>query len=98
MPELSSFRLGRANRLRRLGANVVLWLHHEAERRDLVPCEFGDGEELDLADARAVAREWRRQLRLWAAYNPEEVLALKAGATALGLALVVLILIARAVN
>jgi hypothetical protein len=42
--------------------------------------------------------EWRRQLRLWAAYNPEEVLALKAGAVALGLALVVLLAVVGALG
>jgi hypothetical protein len=77
---------------------VVLWLHRQADRLDLIPSEFGDGRPVDLQDPRAVVGEWRRQLRLWAAYNPEEVLALKAGAVALGLALLVLLAVVGALG
>ena len=82
----------------RAGARLVLWLHRQAERADRVPSEFGDETPVDRADARAVAREWLRQARLWAAYNPEQMFALKVGLTALGLALLVLILLVGAIR
>jgi hypothetical protein len=89
-------RLARASgRLQRAGEEAVLWLHRRAERMDLIPAEFGAESEVDETDARSVIREWLRQARLWAAYNPEEMLALKAGAAALGGALLVLVLVIR---
>jgi hypothetical protein len=92
-------RLARASgRLRRAGEDTVLWLHRRAERLDLIPPEFGQEAEIDAADARAVAREWVRQARLWAGYNPEQMLALKAGGVALGGALLVLVVLIGALG
>jgi hypothetical protein len=88
----------RAGRVRRLAGAAVLWSHRMAERFDLVPTEFGEDRSIDPRDAGAVVREWLRQLRLWAAYNPEELLALKAGAVALGLALAILIALVGALG
>lgn len=89
---------GHGGRLRRLGENLVLWLHRQADRWDLIPAEFGGEAPVDQADAAAVAREWLRQLRLWAAYNPEEVLALKAGGAVLGAALLALVILVAALR
>jgi hypothetical protein len=83
----------RQGRLRRTGERLVIWLHAEAQRRDLVPTEFGEREPVDETDAGALVREWMRQARLWADYNPEEMLALKAGAVGLGAALLVLVIL-----
>jgi len=88
----------RPGRLRRMGDRLVIWLHREAQRRDLVPAEFGEREPVDEADARALVREWTRQAQLWADYNPEELLALKAGAVGLGAALLVLIILIGAIR
>lgn len=85
-------------RLRRAGEDAVLWLHRQADRMDLVPPEFGQEAEVDDHDAGSLLREWTRQAKLWAAYNPEEMLALKAGAVALGVALFVLIVIIGAIR
>lgn len=84
--------------VRRLAAAAILWLHRQADRLDLIPSEFGDETPVDTRDPWAVAGEWRRQLRLWAAYNPEEVLALKAGAAALGAALIILAVVIGAID
>jgi len=84
--------------LGRVAGRTVLWLHGLADRHDLVPFDFGKEAEVDTADPRALAREWWRQARLWADYNPEEMFALKAGALALGLALIVLIVLVGAVG
>jgi hypothetical protein len=86
------------NPMRRLAANAVVWLHDRAERMDLVPPEFGDAEPVDRGDAVSLIKEWLRQARLWADYNPEQVLALKAGAAALGFALLVLVALVRAIR
>jgi hypothetical protein len=88
----------RPGRLRRMGERLVIWLHREAQRRDLVPAEFGEREPVDETDAAALVREWTRQARLWADYNPEEMLALKAGAIGLGAALLVLVVLIGAIR
>lgn len=85
-------------RLRRAAKQSVLWLHAQADRFDLIPAEFGQEAQVDTASARSVAREWLRQLKLWMAYNPEEMLAIKAGVAALGVALIVLVVIVGAVT
>jgi len=87
-----------SGRLRRAGEGAVLWLHRRAERLDLIPPEFGREAEVDAGDARAVAREWVRQARLWAGYNPEQMLALKAGGAALAGALLVLVVLIGALG
>lgn len=97
-PSPDGFGARAATRLRAELERLVLWLHRQAERRDLVPVEFGDETAVDPDDARAVAREWLRQARLWAAYNPEEMLALKAGAAALGAALIALVILVAAIR
>ena len=89
---------GGRSRLRRAGDATVLWLHRLADRFDLVPTEFGRDTEVDDTDAGSIAREWRRQAKLWADYNPEEMFALKAGAAGLGLGLVVLLMLVGAVR
>ena len=71
-----------ASRPARLRDTFTLKLHSLAVRLDLAPQDFGDAGPTDLTDARAVRREWLRQIRMWAAYNPEDVFALKAGVTA----------------
>lgn len=74
-------RVGRVRaRLRRNMDRLVLWAHRRLDRLDLVPDEFGKESPVDETDADAVRAEWRRQLELWIAYNPEEVFALKIGA------------------
>lgn len=88
----------RGNPLRRPVEKIVVWLHAQADRMDLVPTEFGDADPVDRDDAASLVREWLRQARLWAAYNPEQVLALKAGAVALGIALLVLVALVRAIR
>lgn len=85
-------------RVRPVGARLVLWLHHQAERLDLVPTEFGDETPVDREDAASLAAEWLRQVRLWAGYNSEKMLALKAGAGALGVALLLLIVLIGAIR
>lgn len=82
----------------RLRDSTVLWLHRVAERRDWVPPEFGDDNPVDTSNAGSVLREWIRQGNRWAGHNPEEILALKAGAAALGVALVALIVVVRAIG
>jgi len=77
---------------------LALWLHGQAERFDLVPTEYGQEVQVDPADARSVAAEWLRQGKLWAAYNPEQVLALKVGAAVLGLVLVALAMLAGSIR
>jgi hypothetical protein len=88
----------RENRLRQAAETAVIWLHAQAERMDLVPTEFGDEAPVDRGDPRSLIKEWRRQARLWAGYNPEQVLALKAGAVALGVALLVLVALVGAIR
>lgn len=97
-PRPLSLRQRLGARTRVAGARIVLWLHRQAERLDLVPAEFGDETPVDPSDGGALAREWLRQARQWAAYNPEEMLALKAGAALLAAALVALILIVAAIG
>ena len=58
--------------------------HRIADRFDRLPNEFGKNGPVDETDAGAVLGEWRRCLRLWADYSPEEVFALKWGAALLG--------------
>lgn len=84
--------------LRPHGQKTVLWLHRQADRMDLVPPEFGAERSVDREDAESLVREWLRQARLWAGYNPEQVLALKAGGVALGIALLVLIFLVGAIR
>ena len=81
-----------------LSETAVLWLHRQAERLDLTPPEFGQEREVDPTDGGAVRREWVRQAKLWAGYNPEQMLALKAGAVALGIALLVLVILVGAIR
>jgi hypothetical protein len=88
----------RDNVLRQGGERAIIWLHAQAERMDLTPTEFGDEGPVDRGDARSLVREWLRQARLWAGYNPEQLLALKAGAVVLGGALLVLVAIVRAIR
>jgi len=95
---LRGFLDGAVRRLRPSAERLVLWLHRRAERMDLVPPEFGQEAEVDETDAGSLAREWLRQAKLWAGYNPEEMLALKAGAVALGVALLVLIVLVGAIR
>jgi len=66
---------------------AVLGAHALAVKLDRLPEEFGRETPVDESDPKAVAREWLRQLRLWVAYNPEEVFAIKvwAGVGVLGL-------------
>lgn len=85
-------------RSNRAWERAVLWVHRQADRFDLIPAEFGREAEVDDTDAGSIAREWRRQARLWADYNPEEMFALKAGAVGLGLGLVVLLMLVGAVR
>lgn len=69
------------NRLpRRLADAATLRAHRLACRWDVTPQEFGRDAPVDEDDPQAVRREWLRQLRLWAAYNPEQVFALQVGA------------------
>jgi hypothetical protein len=82
-------------RLRPHGERAVLWLHRQADRMDLIPEEFGKEAAIDEADGGSLAREWLRQAKLWAGYNPEEMLALKVGGVLLGGALLVLIVLVR---
>ncbi|MDB5444607.1 MAG: hypothetical protein JWP73_2983 [Phenylobacterium sp.] len=84
--------------LRPAGERLMLWLHRQAERLDLVPTEFGAETSVDREDAGSLATEWLRQARLWAGYNPEQMLALKAGAVALGAALLFLVVLVGAIR
>jgi len=84
--------------LRQAGERTIVWLHEQADRMDLVPPEFGDDKPVDRADAGSLLKEWLRQARLWAAYNPEQVLGLKVGAAALGVALVLLVALVGAIR
>jgi len=86
------------DRLKRTGESAVVWLHRRAERLDLLPPEFGVETPVDAEDAGSLLREWLRQVKLWAAYSPEQVLALKTGAVALALALVVLVVLVGAIR
>jgi hypothetical protein len=88
----------RENGLLQTGEKMVVWLHAQAERMDMTPAEFGDEAPVDPSDARSLVREWLRQARLWAAYNPEQLLGLKAGAVALGIALLVLVALVGAIR
>ncbi|HEX3699535.1 MAG TPA: hypothetical protein VHV27_02565 [Phenylobacterium sp.] len=85
-------------RLKQAGRDAVVWLHRQADRMDLLPSEFGDKAPVDPADADSLLREWLRQLRLWADYSPEQVLALKVGLAALGVAMLVLVVLVAAVR
>lgn len=67
---------------RRIFDTATLKLHALAVRLDEVPQEFGDAEPVDTSNPTALRREWLRQLKMWASYNPEDVFALKAGAVA----------------
>lgn len=98
MPDMDASRPAAGGRLRLAAESLILWLHRKADRWDLIPSEFGEEAPVDQSDAGAVAREWLRQLRLWAAYNPEEVLALKAGVAILGAALLGLVILVGAVR
>lgn len=86
------------DRRRGAGGRTVLWLHRQADRMDLVPPEFGREAEVDPGDGGSLLKEWLRQARLWADYNPEQLLALKAGAVALGIALLVLVILVGAIR
>lgn len=98
MDQSSNLELRATTARPRLRDRAILWAHREAERRDRIPAEFGAASPVDTSDADAVLREWIRQARLWADYNPEEMLALKAGAAVLGGALLVLIVLIRAIR
>jgi hypothetical protein len=76
--------------LGRLGDRISLSAHQLANRFDLVPSEFGRDAPVDESNARSVRAEWVRHLKLWAAYNPEEVFALQVGCGLLGAAVVAL--------
>jgi hypothetical protein len=85
-------------RLQRAGEGTVVWLHKQADRMDLLPPEFGDEAEVDASDAKSLVREWLRQVKLWAAYSPEQVLAIKVGAVVLAGALLALIVLVGAIR
>jgi hypothetical protein len=87
-PLRASLRRRIGARARRLAAALALKAHAWADRQERLPSEFGKAGDVDASDARAVAREWLRCLRVWADYNPEEVFAFKAGAAVLGAVLV----------
>jgi len=87
-----------SHRLKRARDGAVVWLHRQADRLDLVPPEFGDKTPVDTGDAPSLVREWLRQVRLWADYSPEQVLAIKTGAVALAVALVALVILVGAVR
>jgi hypothetical protein len=74
----------------RAGDGLALAAHRLADRLDLVPSEFGRDSLVDETDARRVRAEWLRCLRLWSAYNPEEVFALQVGGGLLAATLVAL--------
>jgi len=71
----------------RLCRSLILRTHALAERLDLAPAEFGKGRALRMDDAEALLGEWLRQLRRWAAFNPEEAFAWKIGGALLGVVL-----------
>jgi hypothetical protein len=87
-----------AERLKRASEGAVVWLHRQADRMDLVPPEFGDEAPVDASDAKSLLREWLRQVKLWADYSPEQVLALKTGAIALAVALLALVILVGAIR
>jgi hypothetical protein len=98
-PPLHPARPARAlDRLKRARDGAVVWLHRQAERLDLVPQAFGEETPVDAGDAKSLAREWLRQARLWADYSPEQVLAIKTGAVALAVALLVLVILVGAIR
>jgi hypothetical protein len=72
--------------LGRTGDRMALAAHRLADKLDIVPSEFGREGPVDEADARSVRAEWLRHLKLWSAYNPEEVFALKVGGVLLACA------------
>jgi hypothetical protein len=84
-PALDTQTAGGALRLRNA---AVLRLHRLADRFEQLPPEFGAETEVDETNANAVVAEWIRCLRLWAAYSPEQVFALKVGAALLVAAIV----------
>jgi len=96
--ELEKPSTAKPDRLRHAGDKAVLWLHRQADRLDLVPPEFGQDAAVDNTDASSLLREWLRQAKMWASYNPEQMLALKAGAVALGVALLVLVVLVRSIR
>jgi hypothetical protein len=87
-----------ADRLKRASETAVVWLHRQADRMDLVPPEFGEETAVDTSDARSLLREWLRLAKLWAAYSPEQVLAIKTGAVALAVALIALVILVGAIR
>lgn len=70
-----------------LAGRAVVRLHALVDRLDQTPAEFGRDRPVDTANPNEVAAEWLRLLRRWAAYNPEEVFAMKVGTAMLLLAL-----------
>lgn len=88
----------RDNPVRQAGEKTIVWLHEQADRMDLVPTEFGEDQPVDRGDAGSLLKEWRHQARRWAGYNPEQVLALKAGGIALALTLLALVVLVRAIH
>ena len=96
--ELEKPSAAKPDRLRQVGETTVVWLHRQADRLDLVPPEFGQDAAVDPADGGSLFREWVRQARMWASYNPEQMLALKAGTVALGVALLVLVILVGAIR
>jgi hypothetical protein len=70
--------------------SAILLLHRLARRLRLAPPEFGRDAPVDESDPQAVRAEWRRYFRLWADQAPDEIFALKLGATLLSAALVAL--------
>lgn len=72
-----------ASAARRVRDLAVLRLHRLADRFEQLPPDFGAEAEVDETNANAVAAEWIRCLRLWAAYSPEQMFALKVGAALL---------------
>jgi hypothetical protein len=84
-PALQTRAPGAALRLRDA---AVLRLHRLVDRFEQLPPEFGAEGEIDETNANAVAAEWIRCLRLWAAYSPEQVFALEVGAALLAAAVI----------
>lgn len=80
----------------RLADAATLRAHRLAVRLDWAPDGFGDEAPVDETDARAVRREWRRQLEAWAGYNPEQLFAIKVGGVVLALAVAGLLLVVAA--
>ena len=69
---------------------LMLHAHRLADRFERLPTDFGSQGPVDETDARAVLAEWRRCLRLWIDYNPEEVFFLKVGGGLLAAAILAL--------